>query len=181
MQYELEEVKELRKKYGLTQASFAKLAGVSQSLIAKIEAKSIDPTYSKVQQIFKAIEELQKHHEMTAEEIMQQKIILVHPRDSLKETIQKMKKYEISQLPVIHEQKVVGLISEATILSAFIEGKVDLPVQEIMGESPPIIGKKSPIHVVLSLLKYYPLIMVADGGKLEGLITKADVIRTMYG
>ncbi|MBI2548477.1 CBS domain-containing protein [Candidatus Woesearchaeota archaeon] len=180
MQYELEEVKELRKKYGLTQASFAKLAGVSQSLIAKIEAKSIDPTYSKVQQIFKAIEELQKHHELAAEEVMQKKIILVHPHDSLKETIQKMKKYEISQLPVIDEQKVVGLISEASILSAFVEGKGEVPIQEVMGEAPPIIGKRSPIHIVVSLLKYYPLILVADGGKLEGLITKADVIRNMY-
>jgi len=37
MTYELEEVKKIRKKLGLTQTELANRAGVSQSLIAKIE------------------------------------------------------------------------------------------------------------------------------------------------
>jgi len=37
MPYELEEIKEIRKKFGLTQNELANRAGVSQSLIAKIE------------------------------------------------------------------------------------------------------------------------------------------------
>ncbi|MBI2079314.1 helix-turn-helix domain-containing protein, partial [Candidatus Micrarchaeota archaeon] len=38
----------LRRKLGITQKELAKLAGVSQSLIAKIEMGKIDPAYSKV-------------------------------------------------------------------------------------------------------------------------------------
>ncbi len=52
---ELSEIKHLRKKFGLTQSQLAKLSGVSQSLIAKIEADRIDPTFSKAQKIFEAI------------------------------------------------------------------------------------------------------------------------------
>ena len=40
---ELREIKELRKKFGLTQTDLAELAGVSQSLIAKLESNMIDP------------------------------------------------------------------------------------------------------------------------------------------
>ena len=42
----LQEIKHLRKKFNLTQGELAKLAGVSQSLIAKIESNKINPTFT---------------------------------------------------------------------------------------------------------------------------------------
>ena len=45
--FELNEISRLRKQLGLTQAELAKLSGVSQSLIAKLEAGKIEPSYSK--------------------------------------------------------------------------------------------------------------------------------------
>ena len=58
--YELEEIKKIRKKLELTQTELADRAGVSQSLIAKIEAGRIDPTYSKTKKIFAALSDLEK-------------------------------------------------------------------------------------------------------------------------
>jgi predicted transcriptional regulator len=52
MLYELEEIKKLRRKLGIGQKELAGLANVSQSLIAKIESKKIEPTYNKVRKIF---------------------------------------------------------------------------------------------------------------------------------
>ena len=74
MPYELEEIKEIRKKFGLTQSELAKRAGVSQSLIAKIEANMLDPGYSKTKQIFDALENLTQKEELTAQQIMQKKM-----------------------------------------------------------------------------------------------------------
>jgi len=45
-------IKKMRKKFGLTQAKLAKMAGVSQSLIAKIESEKIDPSYKIAKKIF---------------------------------------------------------------------------------------------------------------------------------
>jgi predicted transcriptional regulator len=41
---------------GLTQGQLAKIAGVSQSFIAKIESGKIDPSYSKVKTIFDVLD-----------------------------------------------------------------------------------------------------------------------------
>ena len=60
MKFDLKEIKELRKKYKLTQEELAKKANVSQTLITKIEAGKIDPTYSNAQKILEAIEELKE-------------------------------------------------------------------------------------------------------------------------
>ncbi|MDG6910121.1 MAG: helix-turn-helix domain-containing protein, partial [Nitrososphaerota archaeon] len=40
------QLKKIRTELGFTQGRLAKEAGVSQSIVAKIEAGSVDPTYS---------------------------------------------------------------------------------------------------------------------------------------
>src|SRR3989344_3585870 len=110
MPYELEEIREIRKKLGMTQTELANRAGVSQSLIAKIESGRIDPTYTKTQKIFAALSELEKKEEIKAGQIMTARIIGVAPADSIKEAIAKMKKSQISQLPVVEDHKLVGMV-----------------------------------------------------------------------
>jgi len=166
--FEIKEVKDLRKKFGLTQTQLAKQAGVSQSLIAKIEAGKIDPTYSNAKKLFDTLLRINNEHELKAKDIMNQKIIFINSRERLKDVIKKMKKHEISQLPVIDEQRVVGLITESSIIE---------PVEKIMDQSPPIITPNTSLSIVSTLLKHFPLLLVADKGIHKGLITKADLIR----
>lgn len=179
MTYELEEIKKIRKKLGLTQTELANRSGVSQSLIAKIESGRIDPTYSKTQKIFAALSDLERKEEIKAEQIMTAKLISVAPSDSIKEAISKMKKSQISQLPVIDNHKLIGLVSESTILDAMINSKGS-HVQDVMQEAPPIVSKTTSIQVVSSLLKHFPMIVVSEEGKLVGLITKSDLLGKLY-
>ena len=179
MTYELEEVKKIRKKLEMTQTDLAKRAGVSQSLIAKIESGRIDPTYTKTKKIFAALSDLEKKEEIKAEQLMTSKIISVAPNTSIREAINKMKKFKISQLPVIDSNKSIGLVSESTILDALLNSK-DTNVNEIMQESPPIVSRKTSIQVISHLLKHYPLILVSEEGKLIGLITKSDLLGKLY-
>ena len=170
MTYELEEIKKIRKKLGMTQTELANRAGVSQSLIAKIESERIDPTYTKTKKIFAALSELEKKEEIKAEQIMTGRIISIGPNEPIKEAISKMKKFQISQLPVIEGNKLIGLVSESTILDALLNPK-STRVRDIMQESPPIVSKTTSIQVVSNLLKHYPMVLVSEEGKLIGLIT----------
>lgn len=179
MPYELEEIKHIRKKLGLTQFELAKRANVSQSLIAKIEAGKLDPTYTNAKKIFTALSDLEKKKELKAEDIMNNKIISIKPDDDIKNAIYKMKKFQISQMPVIQDNKSIGLISESTVLEHITGKKVNF-VKDIMEESPPIISKETSSQVISNLLKHYPMILVAESGNLVGLITKADLLGKLY-
>jgi predicted transcriptional regulator len=179
MAYELEEIKKIRKGLGLTQTELAKRAAVSQSIIAKIESGIIDPTYSKTQKIFDALSYYEKKHEIKAEEIMNKKIISVKPNEDIKGAIGKMKKYNISQMPVVDDHKTLGLISESILLDALIQEK-GRKVSDIMEESPPIVSKQTSVKVISNLLTHFPTVLVSEEGKLIGLITKADLLEKLY-
>jgi len=178
--FELNEIKRLRKNLNLTQKDLAKESGVSQSLIAKIEADKIDPTFTKAQKIIETLNNL-SNDQVKAEDIMNTSLISVGPNDQLKKTIQKMKKYNISQLPVLDDKKVVGLISEAIILEALIdEKKPDSKIKEVMKDAPPIITKTASLNIITNLLREYPIILVSEKGNLKGHITKSDILTKAF-
>ena len=52
----VEEIKVIRKNLDLTQEELSRLSGISQSLIARIEAGTVDPSFSKAERIFSALE-----------------------------------------------------------------------------------------------------------------------------
>ena len=178
----LEEIKNIRKKLGLTQSQLAKKSGLSQSLIAKVEAGTLDPTYKKAQQLFQALDDLQKKEEVKAKEIMYKKIITVDCEDNVINAVKKMKKHGISQLPVLQNDAPVGLISESTIINAISSNKdlSKLKVCDVMKECPPIITPNARKSFILDMLKHYSIVLVADKGKLKGLISKADVLDSIY-
>ncbi len=184
MPFELEEIKKIRKRFGLTQFELAKKALVSQSLIAKIESRRIDPTFTKVKKIFDVLDELKNKNELKAEDIMTKKVIYVNADDNITSAINKMRKHEISQLPVFNKNNVVGLVSESTILDSISSNKPEktamLRIKDIMQDCPPIVSRKTSTSIISNLLKYYPIVLVAEEGKPTGVITKSDMLRTIY-
>lgn len=176
---EISEIQKLRKSAGLTQKELAERAGVSQSLIAKIEAGDLDPAFSKAKKIFEALSAV--HTKKLASDVMNTKIITARANDLLKKSIDMMKRYGISQMPVVDHRKVIGLISEATILDAFIDEKDKNTLnREIMSDAPPMITKSASLDTITQLLREYPIILVGEKGKLLGHITKADVLMKAY-
>jgi len=179
MPYELAEIKKIRKSLGLTQTDLAKRANVSQSLIAKIESEKIDPTFTKTKKIFETLNDLENKEEIKADELMNKKIISVAPKDDIKDSVTKMKKFGISQMPVLDKDNVVGLVSESTLLDALMSKK-GKKIKDIMEETPPMISKTASVRVVSNLLKHYDVVLVSESGKVAGLITKSDLLSKLY-
>ena len=178
----LEEIKHLRKKFHLNQKELAGQAGVSQSLIAKIEAGQVDPSFTKAQQIFAALEQLREKKEVKAREIMSTKVVFANIHDSVKDVIRKMKVKGISQMPVMAQEKVCGIITESTIIQRIAdhpEKMNELEAKEVMEDTPPIVTLNTGQRTLLELLKEYPIVLVADKGDIKGIISKTDLLGKM--
>jgi predicted transcriptional regulator len=181
MPYEISEIKKIRKKLGLTQFDLARKSGVSQSLIAKIEAGRIDPSFSNTQKIFKALDELTKEEEFLAKDIMQKKIISVKANDKVSVVIKLMKKHGFSQVPVEEKGKIVGIVTEKILLEKITEDFAKLKIKEVMEEAPPIISPDTRVEVISNLLKHFQIVLVAEKGNYKGLISKTDLLEKVYG
>lgn len=179
MIHNLDQIKSLRKKYGLNQKELADRAGVSQSLIAKIESGKVDPTYTKAQDIFSALEHIEKKEEVKAKEVMNSKIVFATVQETIKEIIKTMKNKGISQVPVMQKERAVGIISEANILNKIAEHpeKINsLKVEEVMEEVPPIVSPGTGMKTLLHLLQEFPIVLVAEKGDIKGIISKTDLL-----
>ena len=173
--FDINNLKKIRIALGLTQCEFSKKAGVSQSLIAKIESGKVDPTYSKVKQIEEALNLLSSKKEPHIDNVMTKKIITAKQTDKAIEIIRLMSSKNVSQIPIVDGNNVVGLVSESSALENFEKIKNSL-AQDIMSEAPPIISSDTRIAVVSDLLKHYPIVLVKKKGVLIGVITKSDLL-----
>lgn len=172
---ELNKIGIVRKKLGLTQAELASRAGVSQSMVAKIEAGSIDPSYSNARKLISALTAFSKSKELKAHEIMNRKIISVSPEDRIEKAVSIMNRNGISQLPVIKDDRLVGHISDYMLLEHVIKKNKGI-ISEAMLEAPPVVSGETGLRVIIELLKYYPFVLVSEKGRLRGIITKADIL-----
>lgn len=177
--YELEDIKKIRKRLGITQTELSKRAEVSQSLVAKIESGRVEPNFNSVRRIFEVLDSLSKEGQMTASDIMIRRIIECRRDETLADVIVKMRRYNISQLPVFSGASPIGMVSESAILNKISETKegiAHLRASDVMEDCPPIVNGKTPYDAVSDLLRHFPLVLVSDNGKIEGVITKSDLL-----
>jgi len=177
LQDKVKEITQKRKRLGITQSQLAKRAGVSQSLIAKLESGKTEPSYSKVYEIIRALETLENKEMRTADEIMTDQIISVKPKAKVREAAEKMTEHQISQLPVVDGEKVVGSITESDLITGWEREKVeDKQVKDVMGVCFPLVSKNTLESALLPLLKHFQAVLVAEEGSLSGIITKQDLL-----
>jgi len=182
----LSEIKNLRKKTGLTQTGLAKETGVNQSLIAKIEAGSIVPSYTNAKKLFDFFEIIQKGTNAKTTEFMTHKVLNVKRDSSLRGAIRIMEKNSVSQLPVIEEGKSIGTISEKNALEVINSAEdskeaLERKVEEVMEEAMPQITEETPFELVSSIMAHYSGVLVTRQGKVVGIITKADLLHAIVG
>ena len=178
----LEDIVKRRRQLGLKQSELAKMAGVSQSLIAKLEAGTIDSSYTKVKTIFDMLERLEFKTKVQADKVLHKNVVTVQKNESISKVVKLMKEHGYSQIPVFEGKHSVGSISEKAILRQILAGKdleqiSKLSTEEIMEEAFPQINEDAPLSLISSLLQTYSAVLVSKKGEVIGIITKADLLR----
>ena len=176
----LGEVKRRRTSLSLTQANLAREAGVSQSFIAKIETGTTDPVYSKLKKIFDALDRIEQTGVRTARDIMSSDVFYVSVTDQMRKVVKLMKTHNISQVPVMEGGKCSGSVTDRTVLNAFAAGistedLMKTQVSKVMEGPFPTIEPEATVKSVSNLLSVYSAILVAENGKMIGIITRANL------
>lgn len=180
----LEDIGKKRRQLGLKQSELAKLAGVSQSLIAKLEAGTIDSSYTKVKTIFDVLDRLLAKTKIQERKVLPNEIISIQKDEPILKVVKLMKEHGYSQIPVFNGKQSVGSISEKTILRQILAGRdldqiSNLPTEDIMEEAFPQVAEDAPLSLISSLLQTYQAVLVAKKGNVLGIITKADLLRVL--
>ena len=180
----IEDIAKRRRQLALKQSELAKMAGVSQSLIAKLEAGTIDSSYTKVKTIFDVLERLEFKTKVQAEKILHNDVLSIQKDQQISDVVKIMKDHGYSQLPVFNGKQSVGSISEKAILRQILSGKdleqiSKLPTEDIMEEAFPQINEDAPLSLITSLLQTYSAVLVSKKGVVIGIITKADLLRML--
>ena len=108
----------------------------------------------------------------------QKDTVVVGPNDLLMTAYQRMKLYDVSQLPVMDGEKIVGIVDESDALLHVYgdEARFRDPVSTAMVSKLDILDVKSPVEALLPVFDRGHVAIVMDGAKFLGLITRIDLL-----
>ena len=104
--------------------------------------------------------------------------ITVGPGDVLTTAHNRLRNAGFSQLPVMDEGKLVGIVTEDAIIR-FVFGQPELmnsPVKDAMQTEFIRLEKEASLNNLVAMLQVQPYAAVMDGEEFLGLITRSDVL-----
>ena len=169
---------------GLSQARVAKLAGVSQGTIAKIERRQTRPSYEVVKRILEVLEgeRRRKQRVATVADVRTRRVVAVSSGSMLEAAVAEMRRHKYSQLPVIDGGRPGGSLTERAIADLLLAGKTArdfaaMRVADVMEAPFPTIDERAPLPLAASLLQHYGAVLVTSRGELTGIVTKSDLLK----
>ncbi|HVY00641.1 MAG TPA: pyridoxal-phosphate dependent enzyme [Pseudorhodoplanes sp.] len=107
--------------------------------------------------------------------------VIVRPEDNLRTVFARMRASDISQLPVMSGERLVGLVDESDVLAALLSADnrthaFDRPVSDVMTTRLETIAADAPITDLVPFFRKDYVAIVMDGGKFLGLVTRIDLI-----
>ncbi len=123
-------------------------------------------------------EEIKKAEDVIKDHI-DKPLIVVRTEELVSHAIERMRKYKISQIPVIDVTGFVGSVDESDLFQSYVADKnvADRPIKEIMGKPFPIVKLGTSIEEVSKLFtKENDAVLVELENGNHHIITKYDII-----
>lgn len=104
--------------------------------------------------------------------------IVVRPDEPLSNAYKRMKLYDVSQLPVLEGERIVGIIDESDLLMAIYnqEDRFQDPISSAMVTELESVQVGDPIDALLPIFNADRVAIVLDGETFLGLITRVDLL-----
>jgi CBS domain-containing membrane protein len=167
----------------------------------------IDITVNDFKELYRTIYALARdrlQQRVTAGAIMHSPAHCLEAGTALMDAVSYLSKHNISGVPVVDEAKrIVGMLSEkdilhclgiknltksiqlmantAAALPAIPASRKNMPIQEIMVQPALTVFEQSPLHDILELFRTHDINripVVDEAGRVVGIITRSDMLRT---
>jgi cystathionine beta-synthase len=111
-------------------------------------------------------------------------LVHAHPSDTVRDAIKILTKYDVDQLPILNAEppvvmgEVVGAINARALLELVFSGKAELTdyVRSFVGPPLDLIGITESVSDAWRALGSSDALLVSDGGKPVGVITRHDLL-----
>jgi glucose-6-phosphate 1-epimerase len=105
-------------------------------------------------------------------------VVAAAPTDRVREIIERLKIHDISQMPVLSDGKLTGMISESTLLThlAAPGHNVEDAIAPMVNRQVTTVSPDTPAGSLLNLFGTGQAVIVVDGDRVLGILTKLDLI-----
>jgi cystathionine beta-synthase len=105
-------------------------------------------------------------------------VVTVGADEKVLAAYQRMKLYDVSQLPVMREGRIIGIVDEEDILLEVIDNPnhFNEPVTEAMENHLVTVPPNAPIEQLMAIFNRGMVAIVVDGDEFLGLITRIDLL-----
>ncbi|KAB3527369.1 CBS domain-containing protein [Alkaliphilus serpentinus] len=119
----------------------------------------------------------------TAKDIMNYPVKTVFEDMTVEEVNKIMFRYGHTGMPVVKEDKLIGIISRTDIDKAMIHGLNHAPVKGFMRTSVMTISPTTTISEINDILINHNIgrVPVVEDGKIIGIVTRTDILRVLHG
>ena len=123
--------------------------------------------------------------EMTVNDVLRhlqaQEMIVAHKEDNVRTVFDLMRDHDLSQLPIVKDEEIVGSVTETAILSYLLENPLrngEKSVGEVMGKPFPVVEENLPFSKLNSYFsKTTPAVITRDVTGKRYILTKYDIIQ----
>lgn len=105
-------------------------------------------------------------------------VVAVAPDDTLAVAHARMRLYDVSQLPVLEGERIVGIVDEYDLLLACARDAAAFarPVREVMSSRLETVPPDAPLGALLPVFERGLVPIVVEGERFLGLVTRIDVV-----
>jgi cystathionine beta-synthase len=106
-------------------------------------------------------------------------LVSAAPGQLVRQALGLMRLHDVSQLPVLENGECVGSVTEYALTQRGLESSrfLDAVLGEVMDEAFPVIDATQHVESVQKLLsKATPAVLVRDGGTIQGIVTRSDML-----
>ena len=108
----------------------------------------------------------------------QRDVVSVSPLDSVYDAIARMREYDISQMPVISNGRLIGIVTESNLLSYLVlaGNRAEDSIAPIVNRQVTTIGVEASLENVIGMFTEGSAVVAVDHEQVVGIITKIDLI-----